>query len=120
MYDSPDGVNIHPFRPPTITVTANLHFFEFFCDDPVGAYISLVATNMVDTVMAGMGLQHGVGAPNEGLMKTIRLAQVSAWSVAWASIAIQDDVRGSANESLVKTIHVTQVRVVRCPGVDVK
>ena len=91
----------------------------FFDDGPAGANISL------------FGHEHGRyrdgkhGTPTrrrssqmKGLMKTIRLAQVSALSVAWASIAIQDDVRGSANESLIKTIRVTQVRVVRRPGVD--
>ena len=86
MYSSPDAVNIHPFRPPTIHGDGKPSFLRILFDDPVGAYISFVATNMVDTVMAGMGLQHGVEAPNEGLMKTIRLAQFSAWSVAWASM----------------------------------
>ena len=70
----------------------------FFYDGPVGPYISLFGHNMVSTLMASMGLQHGVEAPNEGFDEDHRLAQVSAWSVAWASIAIQDDVRGSARE----------------------
>ena len=67
--------------------------------------------NMVGTVMASMGLQHGVEAPNEGFDEDH--SSGTGFRVV-RRLGVDCNPRRRSrlgNESLVKTIQVTQVRV---------